>query len=166
MSDHDLTPLSDEELDDTLAIMKAALSSLPEPRLGAIDSVPASVLDGARWIHDWVNMDAELAQLTHDTMVDGGLAAVRSTSPLRHITFECESFDVQIEVEPAERGVSMTGTVSPAALGTVRAVVGGISHESVIDEMGTFMIDNVNHGVVMAYVTTERTTVRLGSFEV
>ena len=163
---NDLTPPSDDELDDVLDVMKAALSTLPETRLAAIDSVPASVLEGARWIHDWANMDAELAQLTQDSVVDGRLAGVRSASPLRQITFECDSFEVQIEVERAERGALMTGTVSPATTGTVRAVVGGISYEGIIDDLGTFTLDNVNHGVVMAYVTTEHTTVRLGSFEV
>lgn len=60
----------------------------------------------------------------------------------------------------------MTGTVSPPTSGTVQAVVGGISHQNEIDDLGTFLIDNVNHGVVMAYINTEVGTIRLGSFEV
>lgn len=159
-------PNAPSELDDVLDLMRTALSALPDPGLAALDSVPVSVLEGARWVHEWANMDAELARLTHDSVVDDGLATVRSTSPLRHVTFECGSFEIRIEIEPAENGVTMTGTVSPAAVGHVRAVVGGISHLGTIDELGTFMIDHVNHGVVMAYVTTEHHTVRLGSFEV
>lgn len=166
MSDDDMTTPSDEDLDDVLDVMRAALASLPDARVGALEPVPASVLEGARWVHDWVNMDAELARLTHDSAVDDGLAAVRSTSPLRHVRFECGSHEIHIEVEPTERGVSMTGTVSPPAIGAARVVVGGISHEGAIDALGTFLIDDVNHGVVMAYITTEHSTIRLGSFEV
>jgi hypothetical protein len=170
VSDDDMTTPSDEELDDVLDdvldAMRAALAVLPDARVGALEPVPASVLEGARWVHDWVNMDAELAELTHDSDVDLGFASVRSTSPLRHVRFECGSYEIHIDVEPTERGISMTGTISPPAVGTARAVVGGVSHEGAIDALGTFLIDNVNHGVVMAYVTTEHSTIRLGSFEV
>ncbi len=166
MSHDDLTTPSDEDLDDVLDVMRAALASLPDPRSGTSDPVPDSVLEGARWVHDWVNMDAELARLTHDSAVDDGLAAVRSASPLRHVRFECGSFEIHIEVEPTETGVSLTGTFSPPTAGIARVVVGGISHEGAIDALGTFLIDDVNHGVVMAYITTEHSTIRLGSFEV
>lgn len=159
-------PMSGEELEEAFALLQSALSSLPEPPRVGPGEVPAEVLDGARWIHDWVNMDAELAQLTHDSSLDASLASVRSTSPLRHVTFECGNYEIEIEIEPAERGVSMTGSVTPPTVGTVQAVVGGLSHRGTIDDLGTFIIDNVNHGVVMAFIETDAGTIRLGSFEV
>ena len=122
--------------------------------------------DGARWVHDWVNMDAELARLTHDSSAEPSLAPVRSGTPLRQITFACERFEIDIEIEPSERGVSMTGTVSPPTVGTIQATIGGVSHQGAIDELGTFLIDDVNHGVVMAFIIAEGVTIRLGSFEV
>lgn len=166
MSGHDRSIPADEELEEVFETLRSALSTLPEPSMVSEREVPAAVVDGARWVHDWVNMNAELAQLTHDTSLDGGLATVRSTTPLRHITFECGSHQIQIEIEPAQGGVSMTGTVLPATVGTVQALVGGISHQGSIDDLGTFLIDNVHHGVVMAYITMENGTIRLGSFEV
>lgn len=156
---------SDEELDQTLELLKAALRTLPTA-LGVPVDAPKSVLEGARWVHDWVNLDAELARLTHDSSLDRSMASVRATGALRHVTFSAEKYEIEIEIESAERGVSMTGTVSPPASGTVQAVVGGISHRGQIDDLGTFLIDNVNHGVVMAYISTDSGTIRLGSFEV
>ena len=156
---------SEEELEQTFEVLQAALGGLPNPAERPTDA-PQSVIDGARWVHDWANLDAELARLTHDSSLDRTMASVRSASPLRHITFDAESYEIEIEIEAAERGVSMTGTVSPIAIGTVQAVVGGIAHQGQIDDLGTFTIDNVNRGVVMAYIKTDNETIRLGSFEV
>lgn len=163
--DDDFEPPTNEELDETFELLQAALTTLPDAATGGV-SAPQSVLDGARWVHDWVNLDAELAQLTHDSSVDPELVAVRSASPLRHVTFSAENYEIEIEIEAAERGVSMTGTVAPPTEGVVEAVVGGVVHNGTIDDLGTFLIDNVNHGVVMAFIKTSRGTIRLGSFEV
>lgn len=165
MNGDDVPVPSEGELEETFAILRAALSSLPEPASFGGEPAPKAVLDGARSVHEWVNMDAELARLTHDSSLDASLVTVRSGTALRHITFECEDYEIQIEIEPSERGVLMTGTVSPPTLGTVQAVIGGISYQGAIDEFGTFLIDDANHGVVMAYINTEHGTIRLGSFE-
>ncbi len=163
----DETPIpAEDELEEAFTLLQAALSSLPDPPALEEEQAPAEVLEGARWVHDWVNMDAELARLTHDSSLDPGLASVRSSTSLRRISFECDDYEIEIEIEPSERGVSMTGTISPPTKGVVRAVIGGISHEGTIDDYGTFLIDDVNHGVVMAYVTAKGQTIRLGSFEV
>ncbi len=156
---------SDAELEETFKLLQAALATLPSPGEQP-ESAPQSVVEGARWVHDWLNLDAELARLTHDSSINDSLASVRSTSALRHITFSGGNFEIEIEIEPVERGVSMTGTVTPSTSGTVQAVVGGISHQGPIDDLGTFLIDNVNHGVVMAFISTDSGTIRLGSFEV
>ena len=163
----DLIPMpTDDELEETFTLLQSALSTLPEVAPADAAAPPESVIEGARWVHDWINMDAELAQLTHDSLVDRELVAVRSSTSLRHITFSTDTCEIEIEVEPAEHGVSMTGTVSPPMAGTVQAVIGSVSHQGTIDDLGTFLIDNVNHGVVMAFIATESGTIRLGSFEV
>jgi hypothetical protein len=152
---------------ETLRILRAALDSLPDPKDPARELAPAAVLEGARWIHDWHTMDSELAELTFDSQSDDReLAAVRSTSALRQLTFISGEIEIEIEIEPGEHGVSLSGTVSPVVGGTVQAVVGGVAERGSIDSLGTFVIDNIDHGTVLAFVETDSGTIRLGSFEV
>ncbi len=165
MNGEDVPMPSDDELEETFGTLQAVLSSLPEPPRLEDDPAPKAVFDGARLVRDWANMDAELARLTHDSSLDSDLVSVRSGPLPRRIIFEGGSCEVEIEIEPSGRGLSMTGTVSPPTLGTVKAVVGGDSYQSAIDEFGTFVIDNVNPGMVMASLSTEDGTIRLAPFK-
>lgn len=161
----DFPDYSDAELDEVLELLRSALSGFADGGAGAVDPVPEAVLEGARWVHDWANMDAELAALTFDSSADQLSTIVRSASQLRSMSFECERLEVAIQLESGEAGVTIVGSVIPPTPGAVTVLVGGIDHQGEIDDLGNFVIEAVNHGVVMAYVTTEYGTVRLGSFE-
>lgn len=165
MSDDDPAVPAGHLTEETFAILQAALAELPVA-LAETDSAPAAVLDGARWVLDWINMDAELAALTGDSSVDEGLASVRSSATLRYLSFECGSHQIEIEVQPVAGGVSMTGTVSPVVSGVVRLVVGGAASDAAIDDLGTFVFDTVNRGVVLAHIETDAGPIRLDSFEI
>jgi len=164
--DHtDLDVLSDEEELELLQVLRTALRSVPDIKDPAREMAPASVLEGARWIHDWHNMDADLAQLTFDSHESPELVGVRSASSLRQLTFVSDDYEIAIDIEPGPSGVSLTGTVSPVVGGSIEILVGGVAHRGAIDHLGAFVLDNVDHGTALAFVKIADQTVRLGSFE-
>lgn len=150
--------------DDLLALLHDALASIPEPSDPA-DMPPPSVVEGARWVHDWLNMEAELAELTYDSTGDRELAGVRSTGSLRELTFVSDGRTIRLSLEPGHRTVTVVGTVEPPAAGRMQLVVGGEVFSGDIDPIGEFVVDGVAHGTVLAFVDTDGGKVRLGAFE-
>lgn len=161
----DVEVLSQEDELELLRVLRSALRSVPDLKDPAMETAPASVLEGARWVHDWHNMDADLARLAFDSHESLELAGVRSASSLRQLTFVSDDHEIAIDIEPGPSGVSLTGTVTPVVDGNVEILVGGIAHRGTIDDLGAFVLDNVDHGTALAFVTTVDQTIRLGSFE-
>lgn len=163
----ELPDLTADDEQETLHILRAALASLPDPRHPTTEAVPAAVVEGAMWIHDWHNMSAELAQLTYDSAAKPELAGVRSTSALRQLTFVSGEFEIDLEIEPHQDAALLTGNISPIVGGTVEVLVGGVTHRGDINQRnGTFLIDNVDAGTVLAFVEIDAKKIRLGSFEI
>lgn len=151
--------------DDVLALLHDALSSIPQPSDPA-DVPPSSVVEGARWVHDWLNMDAELAELTFDSTDDRELSGVRSIGSLRELTFVSDGRTIRLSLEPGHRTVTVVGTVEPPTAGRMQLVVGGEVFSGLIDPEGEFTVDGVARGTVLAFVDTDGGKVRLGAFEV
>ena len=163
-ADHGLS--SDER--ETFDLLRRALASLPSDVLPSADDAeaPASVIEGAAWVHDWLTMEAELAELTFDSVDQLELAGVRSTGALRELTFVSDAFTIEIEIEPGARTVDVSGTITPPVSGRLQLVVGGEIYAGEIDGRGAFAITAVPHGTVLALVDTTHGKIRLGSFEV
>lgn len=162
-ADHDLS--SDER--EALDLLRVALAALPTDVVPSTDDAPPpAVLEGAAWVHDWLTMEAELAELTFDSVDDLELAGVRSTGALRELTFVSDAFTIEIEIEPGVRTVTVAGTISPPVTGRLQLVVGGEIYAAETDERGAFTLTSVPHGTVLALVETDQGKVRLGSFEV
>ena len=159
---NDRTGVSDDEV---MTLLRTALGALPAD-VPASDDPPAPLFDGAKWVHDWLNMEAELAEITFDSTDDVELAGVRSTSALRELTFVSDATTIEIEIEPGPRTVDITGTIDPPVEGRVQLVVGGEVFADDIDDRGSFAVTGVVHGTVLAWVDTPSGTVRLGSFEI
>src|SRR4028119_2074881 len=66
---------------------------------GRADPVPPAAILAARSAIAWRTIDAELAELTYDSVLDDSLAAVRTSETTRLVTFEAG--DAQIEVQVA-----------------------------------------------------------------
>jgi hypothetical protein len=151
--------------DDVLALLRDTLSTVPfltDPT----DPPPISVLDGALWVHDWLNMDAELAERTFDSTDQVELAGARSRGSIRELTFVSDGRTIQLTIEPGALTVSVVGTIEPPTVGQMQLVVGGEVFAGEIDPVGDFVIDGVAHGTVLAFVDTLRAKIRLGAFEV
>ncbi len=163
MSDELSVEHEDNEL---LELLRDCLDVLPSNRLPATDPVPDAVLEGAAWVHDWHNMEADLAQLTFDSTENVELAGIRSNGALRELTFVTDAYTIEVEIEPGPRTVTVSGTIDPPVSGTMQLVIGGEIFAGNVDEYGSFSISAVAHGTVLAFIDTPTGKVRLGSFEI
>ena len=157
---------TDDATDEVLDVLRRSLSALPEPTLPADAAAPRSVVDGAKWVHDWLNMDAELAEITFDSDENLALAGTRSMGSLRELTFVSGEYTIEIEIEPGRRTASVSGSIHPPVAGSVQLVVGGEVFAGDVDDSGSFAIESVAHGTVLAFVETSNRKIRLGSFEI
>ncbi len=133
-SDGDLGDLGDDELLEVLRVAAAEA-----------DPVPEAAVVGAQAAYTWRTVDAELAELTYDSLVDhepaGALrssATATATDP-RALTFEHAEVMIDIEVAAAAAGYDLIGQVMGRDISAV--VVergGGVTHELAVDDLGRF----------------------------
>jgi hypothetical protein len=87
---HLMTPIDDDFLLDELRRMFAVMDPVPEP-----------VQIAARAAIEWRTIDAELAALVSDSIIDAPALAVRGTGEPRMLTFEAHGLTIELEAEPA-----------------------------------------------------------------
>ncbi len=108
-------------------------------------AVPAEFVEAGKSAFAWHNIDAELAQLTYDSVRDSQQAlAVRSESAsIRALTFTSAHLSIELEVGAD----SLIGQVVPTQAATIRVQprVGGESFVPA-DEIGCFSIRPVPSG--------------------
>jgi len=126
--------LSDDEL---LAALRQAVA--------ARQAVPAEFVAAAKTAFAWHNIDAELAQLTYDSIRDAGLALSTRTeaASIRALTFTSGHLTIELEVG-AE---SLVGQIVPAqtALITIQPMSGAATDVHA-DEIGCFSIEPIPTG--------------------
>ena len=126
---------------------------------GKLDPVPVDVEAGAIAAFMWRTIDAELAELTYDSLLDeNALAGVRSTDASRLLTFEAPGLTVEVEAQspPLRR---LVGQVVPAQPGRLRVRHGGGIAETEVDEVGRFMVEGIPPGAVSLRFEADGTTV-------
>ena len=108
--------------------------------LAAHEAVPAWFVEAGKSAYAWHRIDAELAQLTFDSLRDAELtASTRSESAsIRALTFESARFTIEVEITDD----ALLGQLIPPRGGTaeMRTQAGHISTTS-IDEVGCFAIE-------------------------
>ncbi|MGH2786417.1 MAG: hypothetical protein ACRDJV_00730 [Actinomycetota bacterium] len=121
--------------------------------LGALvrrtDAVPPQVLAAARGSYTWRTIDAELAELTYDSLLDDdALAGVRSGAQPRQLTFESGELTIELEVGFAARGKRIVGQLIPtqAAAIEIRHPAGEEAVQA--DELGRFAAEIMTAGPV------------------
>jgi hypothetical protein len=126
--------LDDDEL--VAALRKALLER---------EAVPPEFVEAGKNAFAWHNIDAELAQLTYDSVRDSGRAlALRSESAtIRALTFTSAHLSIELEVGAD----SLVGQVVPTQAAMIR-VQPRVGAESVVpaDEIGCFSIRPVPAG--------------------
>ena len=158
----------DLQLDDELLdLLRTTLQRLPAGLVPADEHPPDDLVRGSRWVHEWLNMDAELAELEFDSASDRDLAGVRSsTGSLRELTFVAEGRRLEVEIERGPRTARVSGRIEPPLTGSIQLVVGGEVFRSEIGSDGTYEIGDVALGTVLAFVDIDDGRIRLGAFEI
>ena len=126
--------------------------------LARLDPMPPESLDQARRAFCWRTVDAELAELSFDSLVDPGLAlAVRSAadpgSELRMLGFgavvDGDDLSIDVEVESSPAGIGLVGQLWPPGAATVEIQTGsGDAAMVAVDELGRFVVEPVPPGPV------------------
>ncbi|MGF1617333.1 MAG: hypothetical protein ACFCU2_05930 [Acidimicrobiia bacterium] len=108
------------------------------------DPVPSTVSEFAAALFTWRDIDAELAELTFDSVDEQTPTGVRSTSTARMISFEVGKWTIDLEYNPATR--ILLGSISPKSPFTVELHSRGARFAMELDDMGRFEFDDVEGG--------------------
>jgi hypothetical protein len=129
--------------------------------LARLDPMPPQLLDQARRAFCWRTVDAELAELSFDSLVDRDAAlAVRAGDTAlepRMLGFgavvDGEDLSIDVEVSTAAGRSALIGQLWPAGAAVVEMqACGGGSTEVPTDELGRFLIQPVPRGPVRLQV--------------
>jgi hypothetical protein len=126
--------------------------------LARVDPMPARLLEQVRRSFCWRTIDAELAELSFDSLTDQEFAlAVRSGADTaaepRMLGFGAvvrgEDLSIEVEVSASGDAPMLVGQVFPAGATTVAVQAGtGGSFEVPVDELGRFVIEPLPCGPV------------------
>jgi hypothetical protein len=107
--------------------------------LGADEAVPPEFIEAGKNAYAWHNIDAELAQLTYDSIhePDRALSLRAEAASIRALTFTSAHLTIELEVSED----SVLGQVIPAQSGMIE-VQGreGTTASTEADEVGCFLI--------------------------
>jgi len=111
-----------------------------------LDPLPPEVVAAARGAFAWRTVDAELAELTLDSLTEP--AAVRSSTGPRLVSFEAESLAVDLEVADTGDTRRLVGQMVPPhpAQVTVRSASGERTVEA--NDIGCFTAEGIAPGPV------------------
>jgi hypothetical protein len=107
----------------------------------ARQAVPGWFVETGKNAYAWHNIDAELAQLTYDSLVDREqAAAVRSeAASIRALTFTSTRLSIELEVGEG----SLLGQIIPPRAGTLEVHTTAGVTSSPVDEIGCFAVDPI-----------------------
>jgi hypothetical protein len=109
-------------------------------RLAAdVEPVPAELLRAALDAFAWRDIDAELAELTYDSLVDAdGASLVRGSPGQRLVSFAVGGMTIDVEVTSAGPGRTVMGQIAPPQRATVDIRYPGDTVTVEADELGRF----------------------------
>lgn len=134
------TPLDDDAL-------LAELGGL----FARVDPVPAEVTLAARSALAWRRMDAELAELLHDSALEAApLAGVRGTrGGWRTLTFETpDGLSIEIEITEERSKRSLMGQIVPPGPARVVMRFPGADVPTHADDLGRFQASDLRPGPI------------------
>jgi hypothetical protein len=133
-----MIPADDDTLLDELRRVFATIDPIPEP-----------VALAARAAIEWRTIDAELAALVSDSVVDEPLLAVRGTAEPRILTFEASDLTIELEAEPGrDDTLRIVGQLVPPQRAQIAVRHGDELIATNADERGRFVAGGVEPGPV------------------
>lgn len=121
------------------------LWALLKESLRAHLAVPPEFVEAAKNAYAWHNIDAELAQLTHDSACEReSTPSMRSeTASIRSLTFTSEHVTIELEVHED----SLLGQAIPPQEGTIEVQTrAGVIATILVDEVGYFPVRPIPAG--------------------
>ena len=132
--------MSDEPADDELEHELRQLAA-------RLDPVPPELVQAAVGAFSWRNVDAELAELVFDSLLNTDQAAlVRSSPGRRLVSFQTPELTIDVEVTTTASGRDVMGQITPPQRASVeiRHRAGVISTDA--DEQGSFRSASLQTG--------------------
>lgn len=103
------------------------------------DPVPPSVVAAAKGSLAWRTVDAELAELTSDSLVASG-PTIRGPESPRLLSFETTELNLDVEIHVTGGRALLVGRVAPPTAGTVAVESAAGSQTAVVDGTGAFTL--------------------------
>jgi hypothetical protein len=100
------TDVPDERDDATLAALAAAVA--------AHDPVPEALVEAAKAAYTWRTIDAELAALSYDSLLEGAGSVRSAGGGPRALSFEHGPLVLDLEIDEARDGAHLSGQIVPA----------------------------------------------------
>src|SRR4051794_40967665 len=123
--------------------------------VAAADPVPAEVVSAAKVSFTWRTVDAELAELSFDSLVDDEAVLVRGSDQPRLLTFEGSSVTIELVIVAETTMRRLVGQLVPEQRATVEVVHTGGTASAVADELGRFRAEAVGPGPMRIRVVPE-----------
>ena len=119
-----------------------------------VDPIPEALVHAGRESLTWLRVDAELAELLSDSIVDDErLALVRSSGGVRAVTFEADGFTIELDIlgDGAQR--TLVGQLVPAGTAEIEIQTSEASTTVTADKHGRFRAEHVPAGRMRLRVT-------------
>ena len=114
-----------------------------------LDPVPAELIRAATAAFGWRSVDAELAELVFDSLLDQADAAlVRGAGGPRLLQFRADLLTIEVEVTSTRSGCELVGQVFPAQWAELDIRHGAQVDHAAIDDLGRFRAEFVPGGPV------------------
>lgn len=128
------------EPDDELEAELRRLAADREP-------VPGELLRAAVEAFAWRDIDAEIAELVYDSLLDSDEASlVRGPASQRLVSFAAGDLTIDVEVTGAGPGRTVIGQIAPQRRATVDIRYPGGTVTVEVDELGRFRSGPLPHG--------------------
>jgi hypothetical protein len=101
---------------------------------------PSRVVEAAKESYTWRTVDAELAELTSDSLVDQPAVQTRGPSDRRSLTFEAPDLVVEVEVTMSGRQRQLLGQLVPVQPAEIEVNQAGTTTVVHADAAGRFMV--------------------------
>lgn len=118
-----------------------------------VDPIPEVLVRAGRESLTWLRVDAELAELLSDSIVDERLELVRSSGGVRAVTFEADGFTIELDVLGDGVHRTLVGLLVPAGTAEIEVQTSDASTTVAADEHGRFRAENVPEGRMRLRIT-------------
>ena len=111
--------------------------------LGHDAAPPSSVVEAAKASYTWRTVDAELAELTHDSLVDQPAVPTRGAQDHRALSFQAHDLVIEVEVSASGQQRRLLGQLLPAQPARIEVRQQGATRHIQADTAGRFIVSGL-----------------------